>query len=73
MLNSMQQMYPSIDVILGSIELFLIPWTHIVKAIQLIQQIFIKYCCISGTVLDAWNMAVNERGKKAMYLSSFPL
>lgn len=59
----MQQMYPSIDVILGSIELFWIPWTYIVKAIQLIQQIFelIKYCCVSGTVLDAWNMAVYQR------------
>lgn len=48
---------------LGSIELFCFPWTHIIKAIQLIQQIPIKYCCVWGTVLDARDMAVHKRDK----------
>lgn len=48
---------------LSSIELFYIPWTHTVKGIQLIPQILIKYCCVSGIILDAWDMAVHKRDK----------
>lgn len=68
--NSMKQIYPSINVkfrlywiILHSLNPY--------KVIHLIQQIF-KYCCVSDTVLHAWNIAVQKRNK-IVFLWKFTL